>query len=119
MYLEKHKYSIRETIQKESFGDEKVLTKTANALLVFSAILLATSYVIVQPALAQFDFDAFLGAAIPDGSIDGTIGSEWDDAGHSQPGRPGFIAAVEHGNGLPVCRRKQPGPAGRGPTALI
>ncbi len=58
------------------------MTKTANAVLVFSAILLATSYVIVQPALAQFDFDAFLGAAIPDGSIDGTIGSEWDDAGH-------------------------------------
>lgn len=45
-------------------------------------LLLATSYVVVQPALAQFDFDSFLGASIPDGSIDGTIGTEWDDAGH-------------------------------------
>jgi len=45
-------------------------------------ILLATSYTVWQPAWAQFDFDAFLGTSIPDGSIDGTIGTEWDDAGH-------------------------------------
>lgn len=44
--------------------------------------LMATSYVVVRPAMAQFDFDSFMGATIPDGSIDGTIGSEWDDAGH-------------------------------------
>jgi hypothetical protein len=31
---------------------------------------------------AQSDFDAFLGDAIDDAEIDGTIGSEWDDAGN-------------------------------------
>jgi hypothetical protein len=31
---------------------------------------------------AQQDFDAFLGSTIEDAAIDGTIGSEWDDAGN-------------------------------------
>ena len=59
------------------------LKKPTCALLIVSLILLATSYVAWQPAWSQtFDFDAYLGTQIPDGSIDGTIGTELDDSGH-------------------------------------
>ena len=36
----------------------------------------------VLPAHAQVDFDAFLGNPIPAEEIDGTLGSEWNDAGN-------------------------------------
>ncbi len=35
----------------------------------------------IKPVRA-IDFVAYLGVAIPDGQIDGTIGTEWDDAGY-------------------------------------
>ncbi len=43
---------------------------------------LMTAYVTVEPVYAQADFNAYLGDAIPDGEIDGVVGSEWDDAGN-------------------------------------
>ena len=36
----------------------------------------------MPPVSAQYDFDAFLGNPIDDTAIDGTIGSEWEDAGN-------------------------------------
>jgi len=44
--------------------------------------LLITAFATIAPVSAQQDFDAFLGNAIDDAAIDGTIGSEWDDAGN-------------------------------------
>jgi len=44
--------------------------------------LLITACATIAPVSAQQDFDAFLGNAIDDAAIDGTIGSEWDDAGN-------------------------------------
>lgn len=43
--------------------------------------LLITACATITPVSAQPDFDAFSGNAIDDAAIDGTIGSEWDDAG--------------------------------------
>jgi len=45
--------------------------------------LLITTYTTIAPASAQTDYlVAFKGSAISDAQIDGTIGTEWDDAGH-------------------------------------
>jgi len=44
--------------------------------------LLVTACATITPVSAQQDFEAFLGDAIDDAAIDGTIGSEWDDAGN-------------------------------------
>jgi hypothetical protein len=44
--------------------------------------LLITACATMTPVSAQHDFDAFLGNPIDDNEIDGTIGSEWDDAGN-------------------------------------
>src|SRR4030042_1537727 len=44
--------------------------------------LLITASITIIPVSAQQDFEAFLGNAIDDAAIDGTIGSEWDDAGN-------------------------------------
>lgn len=47
------------------------------------ASLFISSFIVGRPASAiPIDFDAYLGATIQDSSIDGTIGTEWDDAGH-------------------------------------
>lgn len=43
--------------------------------------LLIAACIAVAPVFAQHDFDAYLGNAIDDATIDGAIGSEWDDAG--------------------------------------
>jgi hypothetical protein len=43
--------------------------------------LLITACAAINPVFAQQDFDAFSGNPITDSAIDGTIGSEWDDAG--------------------------------------
>jgi len=44
--------------------------------------LLITACATITPVSAQQDFDSFLGNTIEDAEIDGTIGSEWDDAGN-------------------------------------
>jgi hypothetical protein len=44
--------------------------------------LLIAACATITPVSAQHDFDAFLGNPIDDNEIDGTIGSEWDDAGN-------------------------------------
>ncbi len=51
------------------------------SLLVMVTVLV-TTYLTVIPVYAQSDFNAYLGNSIPDGEIDGVIGSEWDDAGN-------------------------------------
>jgi hypothetical protein len=43
---------------------------------------LITACATITPVSAQQDFNAFLGNTIDDAAIDGTIGSEWDDAGN-------------------------------------
>lgn len=53
------------------------------AFLIFIiTILLVSSFASVPFVSGQTDIDAFLGSTIPDSQIDGTIGSEWDDAGN-------------------------------------
>jgi len=50
-------------------------------LTVMLGVLIA-SCATINPVSAQHDFNAFLGNTIDDNAIDGTIGSEWDDAGN-------------------------------------
>jgi hypothetical protein len=50
-------------------------------LLIVTLGFLITAYVAISPVSAQQGFDAFSGNPIGDAEIDGTIGSEWDDAG--------------------------------------
>lgn len=59
------------------------LKKFVYALAISTLGMLMISYIAGFRVSAQApDFDAYKGAAIPDGSIDGTIGTEWNDAGH-------------------------------------
>ena len=62
----------------------KTSRKSRRILLSFFVMVtfLLTAYLTVEPVFAQADFNAYLGNAIPDGEIDGEIGSEWDDAGN-------------------------------------
>ncbi len=66
-------------VQSKKDNDMKKLT-----YLFLTAMLglLITNYAAIAPVSAQLDFDAYKGAAIADGEIDGTVGAEWDDAGH-------------------------------------
>lgn len=47
-----------------------------------TTLLLLSAFTLIQNAGAQSDFNAFSGNEIADNQIDGTIGNEWDDAGH-------------------------------------
>lgn len=58
------------------------MKKAVYTTLVVALFLLMTGYIIGKPVSAQVDFDAYKGAAIADGLIDGVIGTEWDDGGH-------------------------------------
>lgn len=49
-------------------------------VLTLLMVVLSLSYVSIQAAFAQTDFNAYKGAAIDDSKIDGVIGNEWDDA---------------------------------------
>ena len=56
------------------------MKKLALFLMLMLPLLIAACATIT-PVSAQQDFDAYSGAAIDNSAIDGTIGSEWDDAG--------------------------------------
>lgn len=58
-----------------------ILVKQSSRLLIISVFsLLISSSLLIIPAYGQSDFEALLGNTILDSSIDGVIGSEWDDA---------------------------------------
>lgn len=60
----------------------KKMKKPACLLITVTLALLITSCTAIKPVSAQYDFNAFLGNSIADTEIDGTIGSEWNDAGN-------------------------------------
>ncbi len=60
----------------------KKMKKPACLLTTVTLALLITSFATIKPVSAQYDFNAFLGNSIADIEIDGTIGSEWNDAGN-------------------------------------
>jgi len=59
------------------------MKKIASMVLIVTLSLLVISFIGGQRGIGQPlpDFNAYRGLAIPDASIDGTIGTEWDDAG--------------------------------------
>jgi hypothetical protein len=58
------------------------MKKLTFLFLMLTLGFLITACATITPVSAQQDFNAFLGSAIDDEAIDGTIGSEWDDAGN-------------------------------------
>ena len=60
----------------------KKMKKPACLLITVILGLLIISCATITPVSAQYDFNAFLGNSIADTEIDGTIGSEWNDAGN-------------------------------------
>ena len=61
----------------------RTLAMKKKTFLFFSTAigLLVVTFALISLASAQQDCDAFYGNPIPDAQIDGTIGSEWNDAG--------------------------------------
>jgi hypothetical protein len=58
------------------------MEKLTSLFLALTLGLLIPACATIIPVSAQQDFSAFLGNTIEDTAIDGTIGSEWDDAGN-------------------------------------
>lgn len=80
----KHKYFHAKVItySTDSFRRVQSMKKFSLFLtLTLTLGLLITAVATVAPVSAQHDFDAFSGSPIDDASIDGAIGSEWNDAG--------------------------------------
>ncbi len=57
------------------------MAKEKLTIIILAFGLLLSIFAATQKAYAQSDFSAFLGSSISDSNIDGTIGTEWDDAG--------------------------------------
>jgi len=57
------------------------MKKQTFLILVSTTLLLLAAFALFESAVAQANFNAYLGASIDDSQIDGNIGTEWDDAG--------------------------------------
>lgn len=57
------------------------MKKNSFLLITLTLTLLYVSLVYISPVQAQPDLNAYSGTAIADGQIDGSVGSEWSDAG--------------------------------------
>ncbi len=57
------------------------MLKKAIVFSVFFSLLLMSTLAVSLAIATEGDCDAYFGSSIPDDKIDGTIGSEWDDAG--------------------------------------